>query len=239
MFILSHATKAEEILFRWLLLDRKCDTLSEIDAAGLYNIFKMLGFKSVMSVQNICWDTIINSRIEERFYPWLSTWLPRNYKVSQNVLSGRWENSDTGEIYTIKNCIDYYLEIVRAPKDPDLLETWWDECPACKVYGSDPHNHSHQMCKLNKDSDEIDKLLFKHMKNLRNKEYSIYYIIDEYGCKKDGEIRVSGNECKDLKLTDCFFEEDDIKTWDGKFCDNQTKISWENPKGKCLWYKIS
>tara|TARA_Y100000389_G_scaffold200545_1_gene241209 strand:+ start:750 stop:1472 length:723 start_codon:yes stop_codon:yes gene_type:complete len=230
----------EKLLLHWFKESRRADSLSEEEAEELYLIFKGLGFKTITSLTKVGWDTITNSAIEERFYPWLSCWLPRSY-ISQNfVLEGGWEDSFKGRKCTIKKCVDDYMEKVGAPKNPDLLETWWEGCIACNDEGSDPHDYRHPACMHNSKSDNYNKEVFEKMREIKSQNYTLYYVIDEEGgYNKKAVITFHHDTPTKVTLRAPWGKNGALRTWEGEICDNQTKIKWTGRRGTSFWYKTS
>ena len=229
----------EKLLFEWFKVSRRGDTLMKDDAEELFEIFTDLGFKTINSLKKIGWDTIENSCIEERFYPWLSSWLPRNYTPESILFEGVWEDSVRGRICTIKSCLDDYKEKVGAPKDPDLLETWWEGCLACKHDGSDPHDYKHPTCMYNPKSDKHDKEVFEKITKMKSQKYTLYYVIDEGGYKKKAVITLHHDQPTKVTLRAHWGKNGALRTWEGEICDNQTKIKWRGRRGTSFWYKNS
>ena len=232
----------ENELFKWFMADRKLDTLSFEDSKYLFDRFINLGYETISMLGNIGWDTIENSVIEKKFLPWLSTWLPRNYKNEHNdptrTIEGVWEDSVQGRKCTIKNCVDSYLEKVDAPKNKDLLETWWEGCQACNHGCDDPHDETHPKCKLNNKSNDTIKQIFDRVKVMRTRNCKIFYVIEDGEIKNDGVITMLNNDNK-VKLQAAWGKNGAMRTWCGEICDNQTKIKWTGRRGTSFWYKIS
>lgn len=228
----------QDLLLKWLKANRRLDTLEHGDAENLFNIFKRLGFEKITDLQNIEWDTIENSSIEERFYPWLSTWLPRKYMNSIPVIEGVWEDSFKGRKCTITTCLDDYMDKVKAPEDREELEEWWEGCPACNAGGSDPHIYTHPACSKNSCSDDFNKSVFTKMKKMKNKECTIYYVMDKFGYKNKAVFTQLHSNPTKITLTAPWGKNKTLRKWEGEICDNQTKIKWKGRKGTSFWYKI-
>ena len=159
----------EKLLLQWFKESRGRDSLSQEEAEHLYSIFKLLGFKTIMSLTTVGWDTITNSVIEEKFYPWLSCWLPQNTHLKIFYLRGSGKIVLKEKMY-YKKFVDDYLEKVGAPRDPDLLESWW-EGSVCNNDGSDPHDYRHPSHMDNPKSDN-NKEVFKKIRQIKSQNYT-------------------------------------------------------------------
>ncbi len=228
----------EQLLLRWFKADRKQDTLTNCEAENLYNIFKELGFKKITDLQTVQWDTIENTSIEEKFYPWLSAWLPRKYTEAIPIIEGVWEDSFKGRKCTITRCLDDYMDKVKAPEDKEELKEWWEGCPACNAGGSDPHMYAHPACSKNSYSDGFNKTVFTKMKKMKDEKYTIYYVMDKFGYKNKAVLTQLHSNPTKITLTAPWGKNKTLRKWEGEICDNQTKIVWNGRHGTSFWYKM-
>ena len=228
----------EKRLLQWFKANRGKDTLKDDDAEKLYKIFKRLDFKTIRCLTNVGWDTITESAVEERFYPWLSSWLPRNYTQEDVFLEGVWEDSFKGRKCTIKKCVDDYMERVGAPKDPNLLETWWEGCLACND-GGDPHDYTHPACTHNPESNEHEKKVFEKFRRVKDGAYTLYFVVDEQGNENKAVIIRHHDTPTKVTLRALWGKNGSLRTWEGEICDNQTKIKWAGRQGVSFWHKIA